>query len=313
MAQTLAETPPLSSRAAVRYTGSMRPIRSFMFVPGHRESWIDKIPAGDADAVILDLEDSVPPREKCAARELSAGKIGALAEAGQRVYVRVNKSAHLYSYDDLMAVVRPGLEGIYLAMPNGPEDVALAAAMIAEAEDRNGVPPGSVRIVPGLETARGLQFAYECAVHPRVDLLAAPFAKGADLARSLGLEWTAAGTESLYLKSRVVMAARAAGKLPVGGLWQQVNDLDGLAQFLAGEKRIGMTGSVILHPSNATIANRVFAPGADEIAHARAMIEAYETAAAGGVGSVLFGGEHIDLAHVETARAMLAAHDASSG
>src|SRR3546814_7676436 len=83
---------------------SMTPIRSFMFVPGHRQKFIDGLPKAEADAVILDLEDSVPASEKVAARALSASKIGWLAEHGRRVYVRANKSAHLYDYDDLMAV-----------------------------------------------------------------------------------------------------------------------------------------------------------------------------------------------------------------
>src|SRR3546814_784559 len=187
---------------------SMTPIRSFMFVPGHRQKFIDGLPKAEADAVILDLEDSVPASEKVAARALSASKIGWLAEHGRRVYVRANKSAHLYDYDDLMAVVRPGLEGICLSMPMGPEDVALCAAIVAEAEDRNGVASGSVRLLPALETPRSLQLAYEIAQHPRVDYLIGAFAKGADLAGAMGMEWSAAGTEALYLKSRVVMAAR---------------------------------------------------------------------------------------------------------
>src|SRR3546814_7421771 len=78
---------------------SMTPIRSFMFVPGHRQKFIDGLPKAEADAVILDLEDSVPASEKVAARALSASKIGWLAEHGRRVYVRANKSAHLYDYD----------------------------------------------------------------------------------------------------------------------------------------------------------------------------------------------------------------------
>src|SRR3546814_4606242 len=105
-----------------------------MFVPGHRQKFIDGLPKAEADAVILDLEDSVPEYEKVAARALSASKIGWLAEHGRRVYVRANKSAHLYYYDDLMAIARPGLEGICHSMPTGPEDVALCASIVAEAE-----------------------------------------------------------------------------------------------------------------------------------------------------------------------------------
>src|SRR3546814_14873955 len=102
-------------------------------------------------------------------------------------------------------------------MPMGPEDVALCAAIVAEAEDRNGVASGSVRLLPALETPRSLQLAYEIAQHPRVDYLIGAFAKGADLAGAMGMEWSAAGTEGLYLKSRVGMEARAERKNVVWG------------------------------------------------------------------------------------------------
>lgn len=287
----------------------MRAIRTFMFVPGHRQKFIDGLPKAEMDAVILDLEDSVPPAEKDLARQTTVTAIDALG-ATKRLYVRVNKSAHLYSYEDLMAVVRPGLEGICVAMPQGPEDIALLAAMVGEAEERNGVAPGTIRLLPPLETPRSLQFAYEIALHPRVDYLAGAFAKGADLARAMGLEWTPEGREALYLKSRVVMSARAAGKIPIGGIWQQVHDLDGLGPYCEAERALGMAGTFILHPGNAPIANRVFSPSDEQLAHYRAMIAAYDEATAAGLGSVMFAGEHIDKAHAETARAILAAHDA---
>jgi citrate lyase subunit beta/citryl-CoA lyase len=283
----------------------MKPIRSLLFVPGHRTEWIDKLPSGDADAVILDLEDSVPPAEKANARRISAERIAGLAASGQRVHVRVNKSAHIYDFDDLLAVVRPGLEGIVLSMPQGPEDVALAAALIAEAEHRNGLPHGSVSIIPALETPKGLQLAYECALHPRVTALIGASAKGADLAGAMGFDWTEEGRESLYLKSRVVMAARAAGKSPIGGLWQQVHDLEGLRRYAEQDRGLGMAGLAVLHPSNAAVVNAAFSASPEALARYRAMIVAYEQARAGGLGSVMFDGEHIDKAHVDTARAII--------
>lgn len=286
--------------------GASRPIRSCMFVPGHKAGWIDKSMGSEADAVILDLEDSVPAAEKEAARQTSADRVAALAAAGRRPYVRVNKSAHLYSYEDLMAVVRPGLEGIVLSMPFGPEDVALSAAMISEAEDRNGLDPGSVTIIPALETPRSLQLAYECALHPRVNALIGAVAKGADLVRAMGLDWSAEGRESLFIKSRVVVAARAAGKAPIGGVWQQVHDLDGLRCYAEADRALGFVGTVILHPSNAPVANSVFSPSEEELARCRRMLDAYAEGQAAGSGSVMFEGEHIDKAHAETAKAVLA-------
>src|SRR3546814_12501772 len=109
---------------------SMTPIRSFMFVPGHRQKFIDGLPKAEADAVILDLEDSVPASEKVAARALSASKIGWLAEHGRRVYVRANTSAHQSDYDDLRAVGPPGREAICLCMPGGAADGSLVVGVV---------------------------------------------------------------------------------------------------------------------------------------------------------------------------------------
>jgi citrate lyase subunit beta/citryl-CoA lyase len=283
----------------------MKPTRSFLFVPGNKESWIEKAAAAGADALIFDLEDSVPSTEKQSARMLVAGKIQSLAERGQRVYVRINRSPHLYDFDDLLAVVQPGLEGIALPKPNGPEDVDTASAMIAEAEMRAGVPIGSVKIFPLLETARALQFAYEIAAKPRVPFIVGATAKDADVGRALGYLWTEEGRESLYLKARVVMAARAAGKRPIGGLWQQVHDLDGLRDASTRDRGLGMDGELVLHPSNVPIVNQIYSPSEADIQYYAGMIKALEEAQAAGRASTLYLGEHIDIAHVKTAREII--------
>ena len=280
----------------------MKPIRSFLFVPGNRASWIDKCPSAGADAVILDLEDSVPESEKPGARELVAGKIAQLAQAGQRTYVRVNRSPHLFSFEDIMAVVQPGLEGIVLPMPNGPEDIALASALVAEAEVRNRVTRGSVGIVPALETPRSLQLAYECAQAERVTALIGASARNADLARAMGFQWSPDSFESVYLKSRTVMAARAAGKLPIGGIWQQVHDLEGLRAYATLNRRLGMSGETILHPNNAAVVNAIFMPSEHDLAYYEGMVKAFDEGVKVGRASVMYAGEHIDAAHAKTAR-----------
>ena len=280
----------------------MKTIRSLLFVPGNREGWIDKCPASGADAVILDLEDSVPQPEKEGARDLVARKIPGLVTAGQRTYVRINRSQHLFSFEDLLAVVLPGLEGIVLPMPNGPEDCELASSLIAEAEFRNGVTAGSVGIIVALETPRSLQLAYECAQVERVTALIGASAKNADLARAMGFEWSADSFESVYLKSRTVMAARAAGKQPIGGIWQQVHDLEGLRAYATLNRRLGMSGETILHPGNAAVVNEIFSPSAADVEYYEGMIAAHAAAVAQGRASVMYRGEHIDNAHVATAR-----------
>jgi len=284
----------------------LKPIRSFLFVPGNKASMLDKAVKAGADALILDLEDSVPPAEKLAARALVARKIPELIAQGQRIWVRINRTAHIYDLDDVLAVAQPGVEGIVISKPWGPEDVHMAACMIAEAETRANLPLGSIGLIPLLETARSLQLCYEIAQMPRVVGIVGATAKNADVGRALKYVWTAEGRESEYMKSRVVMAARAAGKQPIGGIWQQIKDLEGLAKASAFDRQLGMAGELALHPLQVGVINRTYTPTAEEVAFYQGMIAALEDAQKQGRASVMYDGEHIDIAHVKTAREVIA-------
>jgi len=281
-------------------------IRSFLFVPANRPTWIEKIPGYGADAVILDLEDSVTETDKGAARDVANRSIAGLAASGQRVYVRINRSAHMFNFEDIVAVVQPGLEGLILPKPESAEDVGIAAALVSEAESRRDIKAGQTALVPVLETARSVVEAYNIAQHPRVTAVVGASAKNGDVSRSLGFQWTEKGLETLYMRSSVVAAARAAGKAPIGGLWQEVHDLEGLARWAKFNRQLGFSGELVLHPSNVTVVNDAYTPSADEVAYYIAMIDAFDVARAAGRGAVTFQGEHIDNAHVTTARSIVA-------
>ncbi|AMG87132.1 HpcH/HpaI aldolase/citrate lyase family protein [Bordetella bronchiseptica] len=287
-------------------TTQVKPIRSFLFVPGNKESMLDKAALAKADALILDLEDSVPPAEKLAARELVARKIPALIAQGQRIWVRINRSAHIYDLDDILAVAQPGVEGVVISKPWGPEDVYMASSMIAEAETRANLPLGSIGLIPLLETARSMQLCYEIAQMPRVVGIVGATAKNADMGRALKFVWTPEGRETEYLKSRVVMAARAAGKQAIGGIWQQIKDLEGLARSSAFDRQLGMSGELALHPMQVETINRTYTPTAEDVAYYQGMIDALDAAQAQGRASVMYDGEHIDIAHVKTAHEVIA-------
>ena len=246
-------------------TASMKPIRSFLFVPGNKASWIEKSITSKADALILDLEDSVPPAEKVEARAIVQSKLAWLAEQKQRTWVRINRSPHLYDFEDILAVVGPHVEGIVISKPIGPEDIDTVSAMLSEAEYRNGAAIGSTRVIPLLETARSLQLAHEIALRDRVPAIVGATAKNADVARALNTVWTTEGRETLFLKSRVVMAARAAGKLPIGGVWQQIRDLEGLKKSSELDRGLGMSGELVLHPSNVEIVNQMYSPSPEQV------------------------------------------------
>jgi citrate lyase subunit beta/citryl-CoA lyase len=290
-----------------------KPIRSFLFVPGNKADWIEKSVAAKADALILDLEDSVPPDQKGQARSVVASKLAWLADRKQRNWVRINRSPHLYDFDDILAVVGPHLEGLVVSKPVGPEDIDTVSSMLSEAEYRKGLPVGSTRVIPLLETARALQFAHEIALRERVPAIVGASCRNADVERALGTVWSPGGREALYLKSRVVMAARAAGKLPIGGVWQQVRDLDGLRAVSIDDRALGMSGGLALHPSNVAILDETYTPSAEDVAYYRGMVEALDKAQAEGRASCIYDGEHIDIAHVKTAREIIALAESLNG
>jgi citrate lyase subunit beta/citryl-CoA lyase len=284
----------------------LKPIRSLMFVPGHKAGWIAKVPSFGADAVVLDLEDSVPHALKHEARSTVAGAIPHHAGGQTRLYVRTNRGPHAYDIDDLRAVVQPGLDGIFVSKAEDPTDIELLSRFIAEIEHTKGMTVGATRLIVPIETAQASQFAFEIASNPRVDHLCAVSARGADLERNLGFTWTAEGTETLYHRSRAVIASRAARKLfPIGGMWQDVHDAEGLRKQARFNKQLGFTGEIVLHPSQVAVVNDVYSPSADEIEHFRGLIAAFAEAEKKGDGAVMYRGEHIDIAHVVTARAFL--------
>lgn len=284
-----------------------------MFVPGNRPSWIAKAIATGPDAIVLDLEDSVPVAEKANARALVAEAVAKHDPADGLLYVRTNPGVHMPDWDDILAVVQPKLTGIFVAKATGVEDVEMVSRMVAEAESRQGLPIGEVQLVVALEMARAAEKAFEIASHPRVQTLVSSAAKNADVARALGFTWSPEGLETLYFRSKTIIACRAAGKpFPIGGLWQDVHDLEGLRKFSAFNRSLGFTGEIVLHPSNVPIINEIYSLSAQDRDYYEGMITTFAAAEAQGKAAVMYRGEHIDIAHVETAREMLRIHTAAA-
>jgi citrate lyase subunit beta/citryl-CoA lyase len=288
----------------------MRPMRSLLFVPGHRESWPAKAVAAGADGVILDLEDSVPLAMKPDARRLVAASIRTLANGTRRVgiYVRLNALESGIAGDDIEAVTIQGLDGYVLPKIYDERDVMQFDALVSRCEGRNGVQPGTIEFIPSLETAQAYAACERLVVaSPRVATLFAATAKDADVSRSIGFQFTPEGMETLYLRSRAVLATRAAGRdFPLVGLWQDLKDPAGARRFAEQNRALGFRGQVLIHPSHVAIANEVFTPSTQAVAFYAGMIEAFERAEAAGIAAISYQGQHIDYAHVKTAREVLA-------
>lgn len=292
----------------------MQFMRSILFVPGHREGWAEKAVAAGADGVILDLEDSVPLDLKEEARRVVAASIRTLAKGSRKVgvYVRLNALETGMSGDDIASVAIEGLDGFVLPKTYGARDIVAFDALVTYFERRNGVKAGSIEFLLSLETAQAYA---ECeqmiAASPRVATLFAGTAKDADVSRSLGFQFTPEGLETVYLRSRAVLATRAAGlQFPIVGVFQDLKDPEGARRFSEQNRQLGFRGQVLIHPSHIAVANEVFSPSAQDVIFYSGMVEAFEQAEAKGIAAVVYEGQHIDYAHIKTAREVLALHKA---
>ncbi|GFE27304.1 HpcH/HpaI aldolase/citrate lyase family protein [Streptomyces nigrescens] len=289
------------------------PLRSLLFVPGTRTDWLPKAQAAGADAVILDLEDAVPEQDRASARAQVGEAIAqAAAEAADHpaLFVRINPLDGWAEAEELRTIVRPGLTGIVLPKVRHAQDVRFADRLLDWCEREQGLHRGQIALVPLLETARGLREAYDCAAAAsRVAYLGALTGAGGDVERAVGYRWSPEGTETLALRSRVLLDVRAAGALhPVAGLWTRIADLAGLRSFAEQNRSLGYEGMMAIHPSHISVINEVFSPGPDELARCARLIAAVEEAQANGAGAVSFEGEMVDEAMAATARLMLERH-----
>ncbi|MBI4507128.1 MAG: CoA ester lyase [Chloroflexi bacterium] len=288
----------------------MRLVRSLLFIPGNRPTWFEKALVSEADGLILDLEDSVPEAEKDAARaQVRHGLLTLHAQAPTLpLLIRPNALDTGLTGEDLEATVVPGLAAILAPKVASRDDVREYAALVAFCERRARLGRETVEIVPTIETAAGYRNAYDIAVgHPRVRALLGAIAPGGDSNRSLGFVWTRDESETLYVRAKLVLDARAAGVRQVlAGLWTDIRDLDGLAQHARQNRHLGYTGEAIIHPSHAPVVNDIYAPHAEELAYYRGLLAAMAEAERRGLASVTYQGQMVDLAMVKTAREVLA-------
>ncbi|MGN9788237.1 HpcH/HpaI aldolase/citrate lyase family protein [Nonomuraea sp. ZG12] len=282
------------------------PLRSLLFVPGNRTDWLLKAAAAGADAAILDLEDAVPPAGKSAARAQVAEAV-AKWTGDMALFVRINPLDGWAAAEDLRAITHSRLHGVVLPKVGEPADVLLADRMLTWCEREHGLTEGRIALVPLLESALALRAAYDIATAaPRAAYLGAVTGKGGDVERAIGYRWSPSGTETLALRSRVLLDVRAAGApCPVAGLWTTIGDLDGLRAFAEQNRSLGYEGMMAIHPSHIPVINEAFSPGPDDLARYARLIATVEEAQARGAGAITFEGEMVDEAMAARARAAL--------
>jgi citrate lyase subunit beta/citryl-CoA lyase len=263
--------------------------RSYLFAPGHNRKLLTRVFDAGADAVMLDLEDAVPPEAKGTARRRVAD---ALAE--HSAWVRVNAARTALCEADLAAVAGAA-SGIRIPKVESPDDVAWVA------ERAPGKP-----LICAIESARGVLAAAEIAAAPSVLHLAMG---GVDLARDLGA--TSGNPQTAYVRSHLVVASRAAGiQPPIDSVYAHLDDETGLREQAEFARSLGFFGKSAIHPRQLPVLHQVFTPTAREITWAREVLAAFE--AAGGEALQLPSGEFIDLPVADRAHRVLALADALS-
>ncbi len=283
-------------------TAPLGAYRSLLFVPGHKPDWAVKALKSGADAVVLDLEDSVPAAQKVSARAAVAASVAVLRAAAPEVgiFVRPNALATRLTGGDLEAVVVLGLTGLFLPKVETATDLVRFDTLVEHFEQRAGT--AGVRYIVPAETVPAIQNCREIAAgSPRLAAMVGPTAVHADIAREVGYEWTAEGLETLYLRSRILLACREAGLYPLTGLWEDLADLAGLADFARRGRQLGFRGMIAIHPSHVPVVNEVFAPSTQDIEFHRGLVAAYRDGERAGQGAVRYQGLHIDKAHYDKA------------
>lgn len=299
---------------------TLPPMRSLMFVPGHRERMVQRALGlgefghSDLDVALLDLEDGVPPSSKDDARRLVADVLGRPPHggAGPMRYVRIRRALSDDGAADLDAIVQSGLGGIMAPKVARADEVEWLAGELDVRERDANIPRGTIRIIPSIETAAALLEA------PRIaraaDRVIGLAFGSEDFALDLGLPTKREGeaADLIYARSAVVVSAASAGKLAFDGIWPDIEDAAGLRADSLRARRLGFSGKTLIHPSQVAVVNEVFSPTAAEVEEATRVVRAFDEALGRGHGAVALDGRMLDAPVVDRARRVLRAHERKS-
>ena len=283
-------------------------LRSLLFVPGDSERKFARAKDCRADALILDLDDSVAAAEKSAARARVARLIEPGANRAWTFIVRVNALDTRLTLDDLAAVVKPGLDALLIPKVNGAADLERIGHYLDALEAKAGMAPGSVKFaIVATETPKAMfTLGSYAPAHPRLIALT----WGAeDLSAALGAtdnkesdgSWTAPYE---FARTACLFAASAAEVLAIDTIYVDFRDSEGLERDCRRSRRDGFVGRLAIHPDQVATINRCYAPSEAEVAHARKIVAAFD--ANPGSGALGVDGKMVDLPHLKAARKILA-------
>ena len=265
--------------------------RSLLFLPGNNPNMLINAGCLGADAVIFDLEDAVSPAEKDAARILVRNTMRYMELSCERI-VRINSVDTDFWREDINAILPERPNSVLLPKTASAADIVAVDEYISDVEKSLGIEVGSVGIIALIETALGVENAFAIATaSKRVKGL---FLGAEDLTADLQCKRTKGGREIEYARTRLVVAARAAGVDVYDTPFTDVNDDEGIVIDTELAKALGFTGKASISPRHVDVINSVFSPSVDEIDYAYEVIDAIRRAKAEGKGAISLRGKMID-------------------
>ena len=265
-------------------------MRSLLFIPGNKPNMLEKGAGLPADALVLDLEDSVPPEEKANARSIVSEFVPKLAD--KRLFVRVNGMETQWVRDDIRGIISRQIEGVSIGKMESAGMAQELAGILSEEERRAGVPEGHVRIIAWIETAKGVLAAGEIAkATPRIFGIAF----GAeDFTADMGITRTKGGEEVAVARSLIAIAGRAADVLAFDTPDPDFRDIPGLVAEATRAKALGFKGKFAIHPAQIGPINDLFQPSKAEIEYARRVVAVFDEARAKGSAAIALDGKMVD-------------------
>ncbi len=281
--------------------------RSLMYVPVNVDKYVDKAHTRGADVIQLDLEDSVPPAEKANARKLVEQAAAKVRRGGADVVVRINQPLSL-AVRDLEHSICPDVDGIACTKIDSASHVRLLDELVSELEEKRGMAVGHTKFITMIETPGAFTRIDEIpGASPRV---VAINIGGEDFALNCNMQPT--GEALFYPKQRMIIAANAAGVMPLGFIDSVASfgDWDKFRKMVRRSRDFGFMGAGCIHPGQVTIVNEEYTPSAAEVEYARKVIEMDKAAAASGRGSFSLDGKMIDIPVVVRAEKLLKRYEA---
>ena len=267
-------------------------LRSMLFLPGNNPNMLINGNCLGADAVIFDLEDAVAPAEKDAARILVRNTMRYMDFAGCGRIVRINSIDTPYWRKDLDQILPYKPDLILLPKSGSAADVLAADEYMTQLEEKLGFQPNTVGLMPLIETAMGVENSF--AIATATKRIKALFLGAEDLTADLRCKRTKEGREIEYARTRLVVAARAAGIYLIDTPFTDVNDDEGIVVDAELAKALGFSGKASISPRHVEVINRVFSPTMAEIDYAYEVIEAIRIAKEQGKGAIALRGKMID-------------------